>query len=69
MLKRCANPYLCLNDSAQQIKLKKDYIAELGDTVDFAIVNSHCDARDEAELHMGKLLWTSFYAVCLKNKD
>jgi hypothetical protein len=27
------------------------------------------DVRDEAELHMGKLSWTSFYAACLENKD
>ena len=38
VLKGCADPYLCLDDRARQIKLKKDYIAGLGDTVDFAIV-------------------------------
>jgi DNA ligase 4 len=69
VLKVCADPYLCLDDSARQIKLKKDYIAGLGDTVDFAIVGGRRDARDEAELHMGKLSWTSFYAACLENKD
>jgi DNA ligase 4 len=55
VLKVCADPYLCLDDSARQIKLKKDYIAGLGDTVDFAIVGGRHDARDKAELHIGKL--------------
>jgi DNA ligase 4 len=69
MLKECVDPYLCLDDSAQQIKLQKDYIAGLGDTVDFVVVGGCRDARDEAELCMGKLSWTSFYAACLENKD
>jgi ATP dependent DNA ligase domain len=69
VLKGCTDLYLCLDDSAQQIKLKKDYIAGLGDTVDFVIVGGRRDARDEAELRMGKLWWTSFYAACLENKD
>jgi heptaprenylglyceryl phosphate synthase len=34
-------------DSARQIKLKKDYIAGLGDTVDFVIVGGSRDARDK----------------------
>jgi ATP-dependent DNA ligase len=69
VLKGCADPYLCLDDSSRQIKLKKDYIAGLGDTVDFVVVGGRRDARDEAELRMGKLSWTSFYAACLENKD
>jgi DNA ligase 4 len=69
VLKGCVDPYLCLDDSVRQIKLKKDYIAGLGDTADFAIVGGRRDARDEAELRTGKVSWTSFYAACLENKD
>jgi DNA ligase 4 len=54
VLKGYTDPYVCLDDSARQIKLKKDYIAGLGDTVDFVIVGSRRDARDEAELRLEK---------------
>jgi DNA ligase 4 len=49
--------------------LKKDYIPGLGDTADFAIIGGRRDARDEQELDIGKLWWTSFYVGCLENKN
>ena len=55
MLKKCDNPYFSLNSAKAFIKLKKDYIAGLGDTANFAIVGRHRDARDEQELGIGKL--------------
>jgi hypothetical protein len=38
VLKGCDDPYFSLNSAKAFIKLKKDYIAGLGDTADFAIV-------------------------------
>jgi DNA ligase 4 len=59
VLKGSDDPYFSLNSAKAFIKLKKDYIAGLGDTADFAIVGGHRDARDEQELDIGKLWWTS----------
>jgi hypothetical protein len=55
VLKGCDDPYFSFNGTASFIKLKKDYIAGLGDTADFAIVGGRRDARDEQELGIGKL--------------
>jgi DNA ligase-4 len=68
VLKGCDEPYLALNDTGRCIKLKRDYIAGLGDTADFAIVGGRRDARTEQNLCLGKLSWTSFYVGCLENK-
>jgi DNA ligase 4 len=69
VLKGCDDPYFSLNSAKAFIKLEKDYIAGLGDTADFTIVGGHRDAKDEQELGIGKLWWTSFYVGCLENKD
>ncbi|KFA48997.1 hypothetical protein S40293_09786 [Stachybotrys chartarum IBT 40293] len=69
VLKGCDNPYFSFNGSRPFIKLKKDYIPGLGDTADFAIVGGRRDARDETELGVGSLWWTSFYIGCIENKD
>jgi DNA ligase-4 len=69
VLKGCDDPYISLNSAKAFIKLKKDYIPGLGDTADFAIVGGHRDAKDEQELGIGKLWWTSFYIGCLENKE
>jgi DNA ligase-4 len=68
-LKGCDDSYFSFNRTKPFIKLKKDYIAGLGDTADFAIVGGRRDARDEQELGIGKLWWISFYVGCLENKD
>ena len=68
VLKGCDDPYFSL-DGTRFIKLKKDYIAGLGDAVDLAIVGGRRDATDEQEMNIGRLRWTSFYIGCLENKD
>jgi DNA ligase-4 len=69
VLKGCDNPYFSFIGSRPFIKLKKDYIPGLGDTADFAIVGGRRNARDETELGIGSLWWTSFYIGCVENKD
>jgi hypothetical protein len=68
-LKLCDRPYLSFDESVRQVKLKKDYIVGLGDSADLAIVGGRRDAKDEYELRMGKLWWTTFYLGCLENKE
>ncbi|KAH8727374.1 hypothetical protein GQ44DRAFT_725266 [Phaeosphaeriaceae sp. PMI808] len=69
VLKGRDDPYYSFSGNKRFVKLKKDYIQGLGDTVDFAIVGGRRDPIDEQELSMGKLRWTSFYVGCLENKD
>ncbi|CAG8107833.1 unnamed protein product [Penicillium olsonii] len=52
------------------IKLKKDYIPGLGDTVDFAIIGGTYNSRDVQNLsQIRKLKWTHFFVGCLMNKE
>ncbi|KAJ5602420.1 hypothetical protein N7537_005376 [Penicillium hordei] len=50
------------------IKLKKDYIPGLGDTLDLALVGASYNARDAPNLRQIKgLKWTHFFVGCLLN--
>lgn len=52
------------------IKLKKDYIPGLGDTVDLAIIGGSYISRDVQSLSQIKnLKWTHFFVGCLLNKE
>ncbi|KAJ5349428.1 hypothetical protein N7541_007155 [Penicillium brevicompactum] len=52
------------------IKLKKDYIPGLGDTVDLAIIGGSYVSRDVQSLSQIKnLKWTHFFVGCLLNKE
>ncbi|KAJ5398197.1 hypothetical protein N7509_006310 [Penicillium cosmopolitanum] len=52
------------------IKLKKDYIEGLGDTLDVALVGAYYEARDAAALpSLKRLKWTHFLVGCLLNKE
>lgn len=51
------------------IKLKKDYIPGLGDTVDFAVVGAGYNVTRAAQLHCPDLKWTHFHIGCMKNKE
>ncbi|KAL3463624.1 hypothetical protein BJX64DRAFT_256612, partial [Aspergillus heterothallicus] len=76
VLKGCEDPYFPIlinpGDSCtgRWIKLKKDYIKGLGDTIDVALVGASYNARDASEISVGNgLSWTHFYVGCLENKD
>lgn len=76
ILKACDEPYFPIyssgvdNSYCRWIKLKKDYIPGLGDTVDLALIGGHYDAQDAAALSSPKSLkWTHFLVACLLNKE
>ncbi|PKY03779.1 DNA ligase/mRNA capping enzyme, partial [Aspergillus campestris IBT 28561] len=76
VLKGCEDPYFNIMSSTNHapsgrwIKLKKDYIPGLGDTVDLALIGGAYDSCEAAALNgANKLLWTRFFIGCLLNKD
>ena len=76
VLKGCEDPYFTIFPSqvngsmGRWIKLKKDYIPGLGDTVDLVIVGGRYNSRDAAGLkQINRLLWTHFFIGCLLNKE
>lgn len=68
VLKGLEDPYYSWKQGVRGIKLKKDYIAGLGDSADLCIVGGHRDPKIETELDIGRLSWTTFYVGCLTNK-
>ncbi|OOG00063.1 hypothetical protein ASPCADRAFT_139198 [Aspergillus carbonarius ITEM 5010] len=76
VLKGCEDPYFTIfpsvvnGSSGRWIKLKKDYIPGLGDTVDLAIIGARYNPQDAMALQqLKKLLWTEFFIGCLVNKE
>ena len=76
VLKGCEDPYFSIfaseanTSQGRWIKLKKDYIPGLGDTVDLAIIGARYDSREAAAIEgVSKLSCTHFYIGCLVNKD
>ncbi|KAL4805079.1 hypothetical protein BDV18DRAFT_24860 [Aspergillus unguis] len=75
VLKGCEDPYFPIligpgNCEGRWIKLKKDYIPGLGDTVDLALIGAAYNARDATALGLVKKeSWTQFFVGCLENKD
>ncbi|KAF2140181.1 uncharacterized protein K452DRAFT_288947 [Aplosporella prunicola CBS 121167] len=54
------------------IKLKKDYMTEMGgerDVADFAIVGASYEVKQAQKCILSKTRWTNFYLGCLVNKE
>jgi DNA ligase-4 len=76
ILKGCEDPYFPIlvepgvGCEGRWIKLKKDYIPGLGDTVDLVLVGAAYNARDATMLGLAKKeTWTHFFVGCLENKE
>ncbi|RDW92822.1 ATP dependent DNA ligase domain protein [Aspergillus mulundensis] len=76
ILKGCEDPYFPIlvdcgtSCEGRWIKLKKDYIPGLGDTVDLALVGAAYNASDASMLKLAKKeTWTHFFVGCLENKE
>ncbi|MBA7494047.1 DNA ligase [subsurface metagenome] len=69
VLKGLEDPYYSWKQGVRGVKLKKDYIAGLGDSADLCIIGGHRDPKIETELDIGRLSWTTFYVACLTNKS
>lgn len=74
VLKPCGVPYFnlaCGDDTKYNgyIKLKKDYIAGLGDEADFAVIGGSYDAQDAAALRTPGPRWTRFHIAAMTNKE
>ncbi|KAK3714828.1 hypothetical protein LTR37_007563 [Vermiconidia calcicola] len=73
VLKPCGVPYFALGSgldgrAQSYIKLKKDYIADLGDEADFAVIGGSYSAQQALKSGVPNLRWTDFHLGCLLNK-
>ena len=74
VLKPLDAPYFSLRDGEKEessfIKLKKDYLADMGgqrDLGDFAVVGASLDPQLAPKTDVKPLLWTHFYLGCCTN--
>ena len=73
ILKPCDVPYFPLGATQDDrvpsyIKLKKDYISDLGDEADFAVVGGSYNPQQASKSGIEGLRWTEFHLGCLMNK-
>jgi DNA ligase 4 len=68
VLKGHEDSYISFHLRPRAIKLKKDYIAGLGDMADLCIVGARRDSKLAHQNGLENLCWTTFYVACLENK-
>ncbi|KAK5936544.1 hypothetical protein PMZ80_011231 [Knufia obscura] len=65
VLKACRDPYIGVHGGVTQyVKVKKDYIPGLGDSVDLLVIGGRCDPVAAASLSLMPGTWTSFSLAC-----
>ncbi|KAM0707828.1 hypothetical protein Q7P35_004477 [Cladosporium inversicolor] len=74
VLKPCGLPYFALHSNAEGfkhrfIKLKSDYISEMGDEADFAVIGASYNAQEGLKSDVKRLKWTDFVLGGLMNKE
>ncbi|KAK9353433.1 hypothetical protein V1523DRAFT_411060 [Lipomyces doorenjongii] len=72
VVKRASGTYIgaCMGQRHQQwVKVKRDYIAGIGDTADFAIVGAGVDTSRIKERRLDTGCVTTFFVGCLRNKE
>ena len=74
VLKPCGVPYFSLHHDAESftygfVKLKKDYIAGLGEEADIAVVGASYNAQQAAKSGLKNIKWTDFHLGMLTNKE
>ncbi|KAK6428190.1 hypothetical protein LTR95_015670, partial [Oleoguttula sp. CCFEE 5521] len=74
VLKPCGVPYFSLNRDDEGftggfVKLKKDYIADLGDEADFAVIGGTYNAQHALKNGPPHVKWTHFHLGALLNKE
>lgn len=72
VMKPCGVPYFSLepNPTGQTrsyIKVKKDYMAGLGDDADFAVIGASYNAQQALKSGVAGIKWTDFHLGCLVN--
>jgi DNA ligase-4 len=74
VLKPCGLPYFALHSRHESykhgsIKLKSDYISDMGDEADFAVVGASYNAQQALKSGLKGLKWTDFHLGALLNKE
>lgn len=74
VLKPCGQPYFALHSNAEGfkhgfVKLKSDYISEMGDEADFTVIGASYDAQQGLKSGVNLLKWTDFVLAGLLNKQ
>ena len=64
VLKPSEDPYYSWTKQPRSIKLKKDYLRQLGDSADLCIIGARQDSRFPS-----RGIWNVFYLACLENKE
>lgn len=74
VMKPCGLPYFALHSKADGfkhgfIKLKSDYISEMGDEADFAVIGASYNAQQGLKSGVKLVKWTDFVLGGLMNKE
>ncbi|KEF63666.1 uncharacterized protein A1O9_01644 [Exophiala aquamarina CBS 119918] len=69
VLKGMQDPYFSWERRPRVIKLKRDYVTGLAQSVDLCIIGGFREQLVVDQLGVGDLSWTSFYLACFDNKD